>query len=309
MASYNGYNGLPVYYEYNNLYNGMIDPSTVHTDSTLKGYFMKYLLERVFSVYEFEGLDENWNKSYFLYTLFCLGFVCFFKTDKYGVIPQHCTLSGRGLYYQPTTCIISNPLLDKAYQLRIGRECELVKLQPNYSGVMDIISYYSDMLALSSEAITSNLVNSKMAYVFMVNNKQEAESFKKLFDELNANNPSVYADKKLFNEDGTPNWLMFNQNLKQTYITDDLLVDMNKWLDMFNTEIGIPNANTEKKERLLTDEVNANNVDTISKASVWLESIQEGLDKVNAMFNTNISVRFRFDLKDTAENEKEVVYG
>ena len=36
-------------------------------------------------------------------------------------------------------------------------------------------------------------------------------------------------------------------------------------------------------------------VDTKSKASLWLETIQEGLDKVNAMFDLELSVKFRFD--------------
>lgn len=295
---YKGFNGISSFYEFNNLYNGMIDPSTVHTESSLKLYFMKYLIEKIFSVYEF-NIPKEWDKSYFLYTLFCNGFISVINTRDYGVIPQHCTLTGRGVYYQPTRVIVSNPLFDKAYDLRIGEMTEIIKLQPNYSGIIDIVSYYADLLALASETVSSNLVNSKLAYVFMANDKAQAESFKKLYDQISTNNPAVFADKKLFNEDGNPNWLMFNQNVGQNYIASNILVDMNKVMDMFNTDIGIPNANTEKRERLVIDEVNANNIDTTSKASLWLETMQEGIEKVNNMFDLDLSVEFRF--KDEAQ--------
>ena len=294
-----GFGGIPTFYEFNNLYNGMIDPSTLHTQSTLKGYFMKYLLEKIISVYEFKNIPNKWNKAYFNYVLFCFGFIAVMNTDRYGVIPQHCTLNGRGVFYQPTRALISNPLFNKSYNLLIGSECELIKLQPNYSGVIDIVSYYADMLALSSESASANLINTKLAYIFAVDDADgkgtaRAESFKKMFDQIQTNNPMAVIDKSLFNEDGTPNWMMFNQNLKQTYIANDIILDMAKWMDMFNSEIGIPNANTEKKERMLTDEVNANNVDTMSKATLWLESIRDGLSKVNEMFNLNITCDFRF---------------
>ena len=62
---------------------------------------------------------------------------------------------------------------------------------------------------------------------------------------------------------------------------------------MFDTEIGIPNANTDKRERLITDEVNANNVETYSKCSMWLENLQEACQKVNRMFGLSISVDWR----------------
>lgn len=65
--------------------------------------------------------------------------------------------------------------------------------------------------------------------------------------------------------------------------------------NQFNTLIGIPNANTQKRERLITDEVNSNNAETSALATLWLETMQEGIDKVNQMFGTNISVKYRYE--------------
>lgn len=307
---YFGFNNIPIFNDAISKYNAHIDPSVAHTDSTLKYYFMKYLLEKIMSVYEFKNLPETWDKSYVLYTLFCWGYLGVFNHTKYGLLAQHGTLNGRGIFYQPTHFLCSNPLFNKSYNLKINKECALVKLQPNYSGVLDIVSYYADMLALSSESATSNLVNTKLAYVFISSNKAQAESFKKMYDEIASNNGAVFADKNLFDEDGNPQWLQFNQNLNQTYIADKILLDMAKWIDMFNSDVGIPNANSEKKERMITDEVNANNVDTQSKASLWLETMRDGFDKVNALYGTNITVDFRFkensEVLNGTENNNDI---
>ena len=63
---------------------------------------------------------------------------------------------------------------------------------------------------------------------------------------------------------------------------------------MFDTEIGIPNANTQKKERMITDEVNQNNISTQSKVELWLETMKDGCKKVNTMFGLSIDVDLRF---------------
>ena len=68
---------------------------------------------------------------------------------------------------------------------------------------------------------------------------------------------------------------------------------MRKIESMFDTDIGIPNANTDKKERLITDEVNANNIETATRCELWLESIKKGLTKANEMFNLKMSVDWR----------------
>ena len=60
---------------------------------------------------------------------------------------------------------------------------------------------------------------------------------------------------------------------------------MRKWELKFDTEIGIPNANTDKRERLLTDEVNANNFETRAKCELWFDEISRGFDETRKMFN------------------------
>lgn len=288
-------------YDFINKYNAHIKPSTTHSqDNATAWYFRRYLLQKILSVFEFKNIPETWSKDYFLYVLFLYGFIAVIQTDKFGVIPQNCSLFGYDVFYRPTNVNIANPKLKGILQPRIDVDCTLIKLQPDYGSCWDIVSYYADLLALATESLGTNLVNSKLAYVFACKDKTSAESFKQMMDKIQEGNPAVFADKKLFNDDGSPMWDNFQNNLKQNYIAKDILEDMTKIDARFCTEIGIPNVNMAKESGVTDNEVEANNIDTKSKASLWLETMKEGIKKTNEMFNLNISVDFRFNAQEAS---------
>lgn len=286
-------------YDFINRYNAHIKPSTMHSqDNATAWYFRRYLIQKIISVFKFEGIPDTWSKDYFFYSLFLYGFVVILETDLYGVIPQggpNASLYGYDVFFRPTNVIVANPKLKGILQPRIGKQCALIRMQPDYGSCWDIVAYYADLLALCTESLAANLVNSKLAYVFACDNKTVAESFKKMYDQINEGNPAVFADKKLFMEDGTPAWDTFQNNLKQNYIGKDILEDMTKIDARFCTEIGIPNVNMAKESGVTDNEVEANNIDTRSKAAVWLETIQEGIKQANEMFGLNMSVKFRYE--------------
>lgn len=294
---------IPVEYDYINLYNSKRSPSSVHVKNTgLSNYFRRYLLQKAMSVFKWD-LPAEWAKDYFLYTLYCWGYVGIVETDKFGVIPQAGALYGYDVFYRPTNIIITNPLLKGILKPRINVDCAVVKLAPDYGGIMDIVSYYADMLAVCAEAVGVNIVNSKLSYVFPAKDKPQAESYKKMFDRVASGELAVVIDKTLFDDDGKPAWTAFNQNVKESYIAPQILTDMRKIESMFDTDIGIPSANTDKRERLISDEVNANNVETASKCELWLETIKQGLDAANDMFGLSLSVDWRVDPQKTTSQE------
>lgn len=276
-------------------------PSTVKAVNTaLCNYFKRYLLQRAINVFDFVGVPDNWDIDYFKYCLFGLGYVAIINTDKFGVIPQQCGLAGYNVFYRPTTVIISNPLINGTLRPLIDRDCALVKLQPDYGSIMDIVSYYAEMLSTVSETMALNIFNSKLSYVMAADGKGVAETFKKLFDKVGSGEPAVVVSKDLFTLDGKPAWSMFSQNVGQNYIADRLINDMRNIINMFDSEIGIPNANTAKKERLISDEVNANRVETFILSNLWLKTVRHGLNTANKLFDLNISVKYTFGGENSA---------
>lgn len=284
----------PYMYDYINAEVSQHSPSTVHTKNTeLQRFFARYLLQKAMSVFKWD-LPETWDRDYFLYVLYGIGYIAVVNTDKYGVIPQQCGLDGYNIFYQPKRALVTNPLLKGLRSLDIGTQCTLIKLQPDYGSVMDLVGFYADMMALTAETAGVNLVNSRLSYVFFGKNKNTAESQKKLFDRVASGEPATFVDTALYDvQSGNPSWIPFQQNVGQNYIAGDALADLRKWEMMFDTDIGIPNANTDKKERLISDEVNANNVEVTSKADLWLDQLQKSFAQTSKMFGIKLGVEWR----------------
>lgn len=286
----------PVDYSFENLYNSRINPSAIHTQNTgLFMYYGDYLFKKILSVYKFRNLPDTWAENYFKAVLFGIGFIAVFDDPAYGVIPQQCSLSDTySLFRQPKRVLIANPFFKKSFQLTVGKTCEILKVQPDYRSVLDIVSYYADLMAVSSETAAVNLLNSKLSYVFFAKDRAMAESFKKMYDQMAAGKPFTIIDKDLQSEDGVKNWDAFMQNVGQNYIVSSVLNDMKTIEDQFNTRIGIPNANTQKRERLISSEVESNDVDTVALVQLWLETMRNDLKKINKRYGTNIEVEYRY---------------
>lgn len=294
---------LPAYYDALNLYNSTTSPSTVHVKNTgLARFFKRYLLQEAMSVFEWE-MPETWDKAYFLYVLYVIGYIGILDTDRFGVIPQHGGLGGYNVFYAPRYMLINNPLFRETYQPVIGEDCAVLRLEPDYMGLYDLVDYYGDLMALTAEATGVNLLNSKLSFIFAADNKATAESFKALYDDIASGNPAAVADKKLLDDDGSLRVTMFQQNVGQNFIADRLLEVLRDIRCMFLTDIGIPNANTQKRERLISDEVNANNFETKSKCSLWLDELQKGCRKAEELFP---GLRLRVDWRKELREEEEV---
>lgn len=264
--------------------------------------YQRYLLQKAISVFDWV-MPETWSRSYTLYCLYCFGRVAIVNTNKYGVIPQACGLEGYNVFYQPTNVIISNPLLRGNLHPRIDRECVVLRLQPDYGGIMDLVNTYANLLAECVLAAGINVINSKTTMGYYTDKRSVAETVKKAYDQAVNGQPLVISDKALQNPtDGRPALETFFRDVKQSYILSDLLSDMRKIEAMYDTDIGIPNANTDKRERLITDEVNANNAETYSKCALWLQLLQIECRKANDMFGLDLSVNWRA-IPDTVPRE------
>lgn len=273
--------------------NAGFNPNTVKCkNNALYLFFCRYLWQKAVSVFEWTGLPDWWSEVYFKYVLAGAGYIAVLDTEEYGIIPQWCTFNGkRTVFYEPAGIIVTNPAFanGQQYECTLGLDAELIRMTPDYCGIGDIIGYYGDQLALTAEAIGVNTLNTKTAMVFASANRTAAESFKKMFDQIQSGNPAVFIDEHLYDDEGNPNWQMFIQDLKNMYISPDLISSMARIEAQFDSYIGLPNlAGMEKKERMISDEVNMNNVSTYSRAELWKDNIDKSLLNVNAMFGLNI---------------------
>jgi hypothetical protein len=306
----------PLFYPQLNNYNASVNPAGVHTsgDATT-AYYQRMLYQRAMSVFQWDT-PITWDNSYLMYTLAACGYAIILDSDKYaaedsakyGVVPQWGTLSGYGIYYQPTRAYVTNPLIN-ARDLAIGRDCELIRLTPDYSGLMDIIQTYAELLSMCSTATSMNLMNSRVSFAIAAKNKSAAATIKAIYSKVSSGEPAVVYDGSFLQDYNGTNpqpWECFTQDVGKNYIADKTLAAYDTILNQFDEEIGIPSlrgAAGEKKERLLTDEVHRNDIATTARVSTWLECLERSIDKVNNMFGLGISVKLRSAKPDQPTEE------
>lgn len=269
-------------------------PKKVDPNSSSFFYYVRALFRKAMSIYQFEGFPENWDYDYFVSTLFSQGFIAITDTEL-DVLPLRCGISGINVFNHPTTVIIANPVLGNL-QRTIDEDCALVKISYDYKGILDIVYRYAYMLAECDSGISVNLMNSKVAFIGLVESKQAANSMKAMYDMISRGEPAVFVKGAQINQDT----ILYN-HVKENFIAADLQMLKRKIMSEFLTEIGVNNANTDKRERLTDNEVEANDSEIQLNAGYWLDNIREGLNKANQLYPLNLSVK----LKNTFNTEGE----
>lgn len=290
--------------EINNVLQAAFLPPVKGLNNVTAWYYRKYLLQKLLSCFKWD-IPKLWSRDYFLYVLFGYGYIGIIDSgaDKWGVVPQRCGIYGYNLFYMPTKIRVHNPLLPEASEFTINEDCAVLKVNANYTGVMDIVDYYAVKLAMLSADIESNLFNSKLSYLFTVADQNAAATVKKLYDQIGQGTPAVVVDKKILTEEGKASWHVFQQNLKQNYIVSDLLEDMRKVENDFCCKVGIPTTNTEKRERMSESEVTRNDVETESLIDTWLTRLTDDVNMANEIFpGLNLKVTKRWNNESNFNN-------
>lgn len=75
-------------------------------------------------------------------------------------------------------------------------------------------------------------------------------------------------------------------------------------MDEFFTKMGIENSNTDKRERMVAEEVNGNSGAIEVYRHIALNARRQAVNQINAMFGTNISVEYRSNLNTLVNNSE-----
>ena len=311
MGLRNGY--YPLNYNEINLEAGTYFPSQVKPYNNQAFLFWsRSLFQRACSTLII-GTPEIWNphKNLLYWSLFAYGFCGVFDLTNFGKCFNPASVSGYNFYYEPVKMILANPAMkeEDKHEFTIGTDCEILKLTPDYKGIFDIVNYYAEKLASMDCAINTAIINTKFAYVVGAKNKAAAEVLKKIFDKISRGEPAVFFDKKLANDpnDKEEPWqALFRDNLKQSYIITDLLKDFQTILNNFDCEVGIPTIPYEKKERMVTSEVESRQIDATARSIIWYDELTRTMEICNNFLGftgeDKLTVKLRYEQKEGEQN-------
>ena len=308
---YGGY--YPANYSKINCVNGHYFPSSVHfSKNKTYSFWERALFQRACSIVDFD-LPQEWQGSvrdFFYYCLFRFGYVAIFDSKVRGFTFQPCSLRGVDWYYQFTNALISNPAEKTTIDLKIGEDCEILKLTPDYMGIWPIISHSAEKLSGMDASIDMSIINSRIANILGAKTKAAAESLKKIMDQVSNGNPTVIYDYLLHNDmkDKDSPFQFLDLNVSKNYILDKQIIDMASLLQNFDSEVGIPTLPySNKRERMVTDEATMKSIDGTSRSRTWKQSVDASLKKVNAKYGKIYTINADFiflkdDIREVTDN-------
>ena len=252
--------------------------------------YVNRLTELSISTFEWKNLPPTVDRRYIELELFKNGSVVYFNDEIIGDLCLDCIASGRLDVY-------GEPYIRRAYS-RYNQYQKMLK--PNNSvivwnnylrtnSVLDV-EIFSRRLWLIDRIIDVN-VNAQKTPVLVQGTEKQRLTLINLYKEFDGNTPFIFGDKNLDLN------ALKAISTDAPYISDKLYQLKTQIWNEALTYLGISNINIQKKERLITDEVTRNQGGTVASRYSRLDCRRMAVDKINAMFGTNIEVNYREDFQ------------
>lgn len=264
-------------------------------------FYKRYLYSKVYSTLQF-SIPESWDLNYFRFWLFHYGSIGVIYTREYGWVAQPYSITELNLYYNPRKITVYNQFIKKPKTGIIGINAGIIKVMDDYYGLDDIVTRYAVELAQIDKAVNVNLMICNVTSMFEADSKKQADEIKEAYTQATQGKPLVVLNKEVMNGKSITTLL---PSAGSNYIVDKLLQARRAIINAFLTEIGIRNANYEKRERLNSQEVAENNDETKAIISIIFDNIKECMERINKFSGLGLDVKMRYNYSEEGETWEE----
>ncbi|HEY8541677.1 MAG TPA: hypothetical protein VIL29_04790 [Pseudothermotoga sp.] len=270
----------------------MARKKTVDLTIEAVNHYVNRLTELAMSCFEWKGLPDSCDATFLEKTLFEKGKVLFFEDEVLGYLTLPCdTVGSLNVYGIETTRHVH--AINGYTNTKTDKDSVLIYNNYAKSGSMCDVIYYARKLADIDRTIDINVNRQKTPLIILCDEKQKI-TVRKLYEDYEGHEPVIFGEKALGNE-------IKILNTEAKYVAQQLYdLKQSFWQEAL-TCLGIPNSSIEKRERVNTAEIEANNAGTVAMRYRRLEMRKQACDKINKMFGLNVSVEFRDNM--TAGND------
>ena len=204
-------------------------------------------------------------------------------------------------YYLPTVATVANPALKFSKSMVIDKECVVIKNDVMFMGLMPLIQSTSYLLAQADISFKYALINGRMKAIVTAPNDEVKAALDEMFRQIEKGSSlKVVVDDDLMNE------------LKVSpYGTNDNGIDIIELkqyiIGSFYQKLGIQSNFNMKREALNSAESALNDDILYPLIDEMLEERQKGVEKINELYGTNISVELSSVWKQLRDQEEQAV--
>lgn len=282
-------------------------PEKVDGQLAQRTYYYKDQIRRLIKGCFEVDCPDYINRDYVLNTLLFKGY--FIVTDtSAGMQVIWPSLTDQNFMQLPTRATAELPFL-KPIDRQINVDCVLYNLEYMFRGwwfnFREVVDVLSQRLASCDGGIDVNIFNSKTAYAYVAEDKAEAATIKAAYDKISNGEPIVITKSNLISSQGTQ---MFFNNIKNNYVANDMQDTKRSIINELLTYLGINNSNTDKKERLITGEVDSNNEELEANVDVWKQNLEIS-NKLTKQIFPDFPFSIKYKYGKVRESNKEMAGG
>lgn len=260
--------------------------------------YLNRLKEYALNMFEWINLPKTVDARFIELVLFEEGKINFFEDRLIGFLALRVNESGKQNVYNEfdKKYIYANNGFRRVRNLRNS-----VTIYNNYlrTPTYTTVNLYAIRLARVTRAIDLNIEAQKTPVLITCPENQKL-SLKNVYEQYKGNAPVIYTDSE-FNLDSI-------KVLKTDapFVVDKLTLYKHDIWNEVMTFLGVNNSNQDKKERLVANEVDANDEQIEQARFNMLDARKDACKKINDMFGLNIDVKFRNDNVQKAYEENKI---
>ena len=252
------------------------------------------------SRFTWQGLPDTINVDFLERCLYEDGMAVIYDDEIVGTINLRCSSNGcLNWAGEPTSfrLISDNGKINKSIS---AEECIVIYNNPLRNSTDIDIQLFAQRLTTCEISSDVNIYQQRTPAIIECDEKERL-SFVNAINQYEDGRPFIWGVKGFNMENAIK---VFNTNV--SFVADKLQEQKQRILNEVYAFLGInSNPATDKKERLLTDEINANNEQINLMASSMLDQRQRAALKISEKYGCNVSVTFN-KLTDSTDVEKEV---
>lgn len=257
--------------------------SDLFNNLTFKVLYDKFKLIAV-NAFEWDGLPDGILERHIEAQLFNTGKAIFFRSRDKGFMCLRCDDSGKvNVYGDPLGYIASG--VGYTEMVKAG-DCVIIENNKLRVATDPFVMFYVNKMTEAERTMDVNIKACKTPVVFACDDK-DVMTFKRIFQQVDGNVPAIYADRGLNME----SIQAFKTGVQ--FLGKDLQDYANTVENKLLTFLGVNNTPVDKKERLITDEAQANDQLIECFAELQLEARQRAAAAINDMFKLNVTVKRR----------------
>lgn len=257
--------------------------------------YQKYL-NICLSLFKWENLPNNINPIFLERTLFYNGKGMFINDENLGFMFVPCVASDKLNYQNEPISYSANA--NGYTKTFLKDEIVLIRNNPLEIPTSEMLLNYCLKIAECSNITRINLQAQKTPILVVCDDK-DLLTMKNLYKDYEGNIPVIFGDKNLNFENLKV--LKTDAPFIIDKISDYKVILKNELL----TNLGIDNTNIDKKERLITDEVNSNNKEVEINRNVMLNERKKACKLINKKFNLNVNVSINIEYEGEVGKEIE----